>query len=392
MRKDASRLAPPRAPPRARRVGRVQATCLAAERRAPRPLQAWVGCRLREGIGGYALAPSSRLGSDHPLAEEGHALRLFAQWATHWDLSRPVLLEKSPSNARAIGMLAAMWRLGRAADARFIFISRHPLLQALAMRAFVEPADAALAHQVEHWCAVEESIRADARAELSSAAALARARRAKCQARPKGSRARAGRPPTSLPAISLPTYCSRRRPLALAVGLDTAAPLALASHTRRGTHPSEHSPEPSHRPYALPPTPCCAQVALLSLEGLALRPQQTLTRLLDWLGLRAAAEGAGAGAADSARPAGEGALEVWARGVRTSPNERYIAEYREALRSDARAREEHASVVRDLGERVALVSGYALGGPLEAFADPPSRDEVWQRQWVDGSGLALEAL
>lgn len=132
----------------------------------------WVSCRLAEGIGGYAFSGASRLGADHPLADKAGALRLFSQWAPHWDMSRPLLLEKSPSNARAIGMLSAMWTAANAAGARFIFISRQPIAQALAMRAFIEPGDATLADQLEHWLCVEEAIRDDARRHLRSVALL----------------------------------------------------------------------------------------------------------------------------------------------------------------------------------------------------------------------------
>lgn len=132
----------------------------------------WVGCTLREGIGGYAFSNSSRLGASHAVANEAGALRLFRQWVPHWDLRRPVLVEKSPSNARAIGMLSAMWAAGRAASYSFVFISRHPLPQAFAMLAFVEPADVTLHSQLAHYLSIEESIRDDSRRHLSSVALL----------------------------------------------------------------------------------------------------------------------------------------------------------------------------------------------------------------------------
>ena len=131
----------------------------------------WVGCTLREGIGGYALSQSSRLEASNALAGEAGALRLFRQWAPHWDLGRPVLVEKSPSNARAIGLLSTMWA-GRAASCAFVFISRHPLAQAFAMLTFVEPADVTLHSQLSHYLAVEETIQQDARRHLQSVALL----------------------------------------------------------------------------------------------------------------------------------------------------------------------------------------------------------------------------
>ena len=99
------------------------------EQQAPSWLRPWVACRATEGIGGYALSAASRLGPEHPAASEREGLRLFAQWAAHWELGRPVLLEKSPSNAMSAGALHAMWRAAGVAEGsvRFIFISRYAL-------------------------------------------------------------------------------------------------------------------------------------------------------------------------------------------------------------------------------------------------------------------------
>jgi len=132
----------------------------------------WLSCRLKEGIGGYAFSRASRLDAQHPLANEAGALRLFSQWEPHWNTSKPWLVEKSPSNARAIGMLSAMWAAARVKEVRFIFISRHPIAQALAMRVFIEPDDAVLEHQIQHWLAVEEAIREDSLRYLRSVALL----------------------------------------------------------------------------------------------------------------------------------------------------------------------------------------------------------------------------
>jgi hypothetical protein len=248
----------------------------------------WVSCRLAEGIGGYAFSGASRLGGDHPLADEAGALRLFSQWAPHWDMSRPVLLEKSPSNARAIGMLSAMWAAANAAGARFIFISRHPIAQALAMRAFIEPGDATLTDQLEHWLCVEEAIRDDARTHLRSA-------------------------------------------------------------------------------------------ALLSLEGLAAGPGPALVRLLEWLGLPAEVDDGG------------DKFPRWADGVSASPNVKYVSAYREILK-DLRGREEHVALVERFARRVADVSGYALGGPIDDFHNAPLRDDAWRLQWVGGHPLSIEVI
>lgn len=125
-----------------RAVARVACAALpqpAFEQVAPSWLRPWVACRATEGIGGYALSPAAQLGPEHPLATSSHwVLRLFAQWAAHWDLRRPVLLEKSPSNAVVAGALHQMWIGAGASTVRFVFLTRHPVAQALAMHGFVD--------------------------------------------------------------------------------------------------------------------------------------------------------------------------------------------------------------------------------------------------------------
>jgi len=147
-----------------RRVARlVCAAWPSLEQCAPEWLRPWIACRATEGIGGYAFAPSPLFSPEHPAVSRQSGRRLFAQWATHWDLRRPVLLEKSPSNALAAGGLLALWRLAGVdvGSVKFIFITRHPLMQAYAMRAFVD--DLSLEQLVAHWLAVETGLRAGCR-------------------------------------------------------------------------------------------------------------------------------------------------------------------------------------------------------------------------------------
>lgn len=135
-------------------------------------------CQLHEGIAGYAFGDGV-----HPIADGATARRaarsLLAQWATHWGeegLARRWLIEKSPSNALLAPWLRGIWAsLGL--RCQFIFITRHPLMQAFAMRAFVD--DQNLRQLLEHWIAVEEGVRRsarllpDARLLLTSLEALA---------------------------------------------------------------------------------------------------------------------------------------------------------------------------------------------------------------------------
>src|SRR5205814_5485769 len=48
------------------------------------------------GPGRFGFAAESHLTESSPLASEESARTLLEEWSTHWDLSRPLLLEKSP--------------------------------------------------------------------------------------------------------------------------------------------------------------------------------------------------------------------------------------------------------------------------------------------------------
>ena len=132
-----------------------------------------LGYRLLEGVGSYALSPAANLNDAHPLALAAAGRALFRQWAPHWNLTRPILLEKSPSNAATFGMLSSMWAANAVRDARFVFITRQPIMVAHAMvetpggpGSVVDPG-LRLADLVEHWVAVEGAIRAGARRLLT---------------------------------------------------------------------------------------------------------------------------------------------------------------------------------------------------------------------------------
>lgn len=118
----------------------------------------WAGCRLLEGVGSYALGPAPSPAE----ATASAGRRLFRQWASHWDLMRPVLLDKSPSNAVAAPLVDALWRAaGATSPARLVLMSRHPIAQIFAMEAFID--DVPLRGRLEHWVAVEKKGRAAGR-------------------------------------------------------------------------------------------------------------------------------------------------------------------------------------------------------------------------------------
>jgi len=127
----------------------------------------WI--RLREGVGRFALHPDHHLTEVSPLVSAAAQEHLFNEWSHFWyDLSRPVLLEKSPSNMVISPFLHKLWGLGlpgSKSPARFIFMRRHPIPTALATaRAGGRTTDDLTLHDlVEHWLAAEERLAEDLR-------------------------------------------------------------------------------------------------------------------------------------------------------------------------------------------------------------------------------------
>jgi Sulfotransferase family len=72
--------------------------------------------------GRFGFPPEMHLTEASPLVSEESAQRLFAEWAPHWDLSRPLLLEKSPPNLIKTRFLQALFP-----DSAFVVVVRHPI-------------------------------------------------------------------------------------------------------------------------------------------------------------------------------------------------------------------------------------------------------------------------
>ena len=83
------------------------------------------------GPGYFAFNPLAHMTEAHALATPASRARLEAEWGAHWDASKGVLLEKSPSNLLRARFLQALWP-----DCHFVFIVRHPLAHAYASAAW----------------------------------------------------------------------------------------------------------------------------------------------------------------------------------------------------------------------------------------------------------------
>jgi hypothetical protein len=108
------------------------------------------------GPGEFARDPDAHLTEYSPLANTSSRDRLASAWAPHWDLSSPVLLEKSPPNLIRTRFLQRLYP-----GARFIVVVRHPVAVAYATKKWTRSSIASL---IEHWVIAHELMLADAAA------------------------------------------------------------------------------------------------------------------------------------------------------------------------------------------------------------------------------------
>lgn len=81
------------------------------------------------GMGRFAQAPAAHLVETSPLVNDDNRRRLEEAWSPYWDLTRPLLLEKSPANLIMGRFLAAIFP-----NSALIVVVRHPVVVALAMQ------------------------------------------------------------------------------------------------------------------------------------------------------------------------------------------------------------------------------------------------------------------
>jgi len=107
------------------------------------------------GAGRFAFSPAAHLTEQSPLVTADAGERLYGQWSPRWDLSRPVLLEKSPANLVMTRFLQALFP-----DAHFVVVVRHPVVVTLSTRKWVRrmPLD----RLAEHWFHAHDVFAADA--------------------------------------------------------------------------------------------------------------------------------------------------------------------------------------------------------------------------------------
>jgi len=100
--------------------------------------------------GRHAFQKGIRLTEGSPLVAEARQ-KLFSQWSQYWDLSRPVLAEKTPANSFRARFLQAVFP-----DSRFVFLIRHPISAVLAMEKWFP--DLEIDVTIENWLRTYEII------------------------------------------------------------------------------------------------------------------------------------------------------------------------------------------------------------------------------------------
>jgi hypothetical protein len=95
------------------------------------------------GPGKFAFDPEAHLTELSALVSEANRIRLFDAWSSHWDLDRPILLEKSPPNIIRMRFLQALFP-----GARFVILLRHPLATSLATQKLT---GFSLSSLLQHW-------------------------------------------------------------------------------------------------------------------------------------------------------------------------------------------------------------------------------------------------
>jgi hypothetical protein len=111
------------------------------------------------GMGRFAFADQMHITETSSLVNERSQRVLWEEWSRLWDLSRPVLLEKSPPNLLKMRFLQALFP-----QSGQVLVIRHPVSVVLSSLKWRTSAGSLFtAHRViEHWLAANEIAMSDA--------------------------------------------------------------------------------------------------------------------------------------------------------------------------------------------------------------------------------------
>lgn len=105
------------------------------------------------GPGRFGFRPEAYLTEASDLVTTNNRLRLFEEWKTYWDIEKPVLLEKSPSNLIRTRFLQELFP-----NSYFVIVTRHPIAVSYATQKW---SYTSLDELIEHWLVCHEKFRQD---------------------------------------------------------------------------------------------------------------------------------------------------------------------------------------------------------------------------------------
>lgn len=105
------------------------------------------------GPGRFGFHPEAHMTEESALVSPQSAARLIGEWSPHWDLGKPVLVEKSPPNLIRTRFLQALFP-----GASFVMIMRHPVAVSLATQKWSKTS---LSSLVRHWLVCHETFERD---------------------------------------------------------------------------------------------------------------------------------------------------------------------------------------------------------------------------------------
>ncbi|HWU53950.1 MAG TPA: sulfotransferase [Rhizomicrobium sp.] len=106
------------------------------------------------GVGRFGFDPRAHLTEVSPLNTQDNARKLLSEWNRHWDDTRRVRIEKTPSNLLRMRLLAELAR-----PCHFIIVTRHPVAACLATLKWTE---GNLFSLLSHWVHCYRIARSDA--------------------------------------------------------------------------------------------------------------------------------------------------------------------------------------------------------------------------------------
>jgi hypothetical protein len=105
------------------------------------------------GVGRFGFDANAHMTEQSAFNSKATSSTLAAEWSRHWDMSKPVLIEKTPSNLLRMRLLASLFD-----GSRFIVVTRHPIAVSLASMKWT---DGNLFRLFSHWVHCYRIARAD---------------------------------------------------------------------------------------------------------------------------------------------------------------------------------------------------------------------------------------